>query len=228
LLVRLRANRVFYRPPGPYRGRGAPHKYGAVVKLGDPATPGAPTRQATGGDPRYGRGQVAVWVGLRAKGAAAAPVTVVRVQGEWLPRRTRPPAPLWRAWIGDALPADLGDLGRWYTRRFTVEHGVRCLQHDRGGTTGRPAAPTAADRWTWLLALALWQRWLARPLVADQRRPWERPLPPARLTPRRGRRAFAGLVALFGTPARAPQPRGKAPGPRQRHPVVRRPTKRAA
>jgi DDE superfamily endonuclease len=236
LLVRLRSNRTFYRAPGPSRGRGAPRRYGARFKLGDPATHSAPDRQAACEDPRYGRVTVAVWDALRAKGAADAPFPVVRIQLERLPRRARPPAPLWLAWIGGELPEELLDLWRWYCCRFSAEHGFRFLKQALGWTTVRPAAPAAADRWTWLLALALWQLWLARPLVADQRLPWERPLPAARLTPGRVRRVFAGLLSQLGTPARPPKPRGKAPGrrpghcpgPRRRHPVARRRPKRAA
>ena len=187
-------------------------------------------------DPQCGRIQIDVWRDLRARGAADAPFTVVRVQLERLPRRARPPAPLWLAWIGDALPADLADLWHDYVLRFTAEHGFRFLKQALGWTTVRQRDPAAADRWTWLLALALWQLWLARSLVADQRLPWERPLPASRLTPGRVRRAFAGLFAQLGTPARPPKPRGKAPGrrpghapgPRSRHPVTRRRPKRAA
>jgi hypothetical protein len=236
LLVRLRSNRTFYRPPGPYQGRGAPRKYGAVFRLGDSTTHGTPDRRATGEDSRYGRVRVDLWEGLRAQGAADAPVTVVRVQVERLPRRAKPPAPLWLAWIGGPLPADLLALWRWYGCRFGAEHGFRFLKHALGWTTVRPADPAAADRWTWLLALALWQLWLARALVADQRLPWERPLPAGRLTPGRVRRAFAGLFPQLGTPARPPKPRGKAPGrrpgqcpgPRRRQAVARRRPKRAA
>jgi hypothetical protein len=87
-----------------------------------------------------------------------------------------------------------------------------------------------------LLAMGLWILWLARPLVADQHLPWERPLPPARLTPARVRRACAPLFLRLGTPARPVQPRGNSPGrspgyrppPRARYPVVRRTPKRVA
>jgi hypothetical protein len=236
LLVRLRSNRVFYRVPGPYQGRGAPRKYGDVFRLADPGTHGAPDAGVALADPHCGRVQIDAWRDLRAKGAADAPFTVVRVQFERLPRRAKPPAPLWLAWIGGELPADLADLWRDYLLRFTVEHGFRFLKQALGWTTVRPRDPKAADRWTWLLALALWQLWLARPLVADQRLPWERALPATQLTPGRVRRAFAGLFAQLGTPARPPKPRGKAPGrrpghvpgPRSRHPVARRRPKRAA
>jgi hypothetical protein len=235
-LVRLRSNRVFYRAPGPYQGRGAPRKYGDVFRLADPATHGTPDASRTVADPQCGRVQIDAWRELRARGAADAPVTIVRVALERLPRRAKPPAPLWLAWIGGELPTNLADLWRDYIVRFTVEHGFRFLKQALGWTTVRPRDPKAADRWTWLLALALWQLWLARSLVADQRLPWERPLPAAQLTPGRVRRAFAGLFAPLGTPARPPKPRGKAPGrrpnhapgPRSRHPVTRRRPKRAA
>ena len=236
VLVRPRSTRVCYRAPGPYQGRGAPRKYGDVVRPAEPVTHGAPDASATLADPRCGQVQIDAWRDLRARGAADAPFTIVRVHLERLPRRAKPPAPLWLAWIGDELPADLGDPWRTYILRFTVEHGFRFLKQALGWTTVRPRNPAAADRWTWLLALALWQLWLARPLVTDQRLPWERPLPATQLTPGRVRRAFAGLLAPLGTPARSPKPRGKAPGrrpgpapgPRSRHPVARRRPKRAA
>ena len=236
VLVRLRSNRVFYRAPGPYSGRGAPRKYGDVFRPADPTTHGTPDATATLADPRCGQVRIDAWRDLRATGAADAPFTIVRVRVERLPRRAKPPGPLRLAWIGGELPADLADLWRDYRLRFTVEHGFRFLKQALGWTTVRPRDPTAADRWTWLLVLALWQLWLARSLVADQRLPWERPLAPGQLTPGRTRRAFAGLFAPLGTPARPPKPRGKAPGrrpghapgPRSRHPVARRRPKRAA
>jgi hypothetical protein len=236
VLVRLRSNRAFSRAPGPYPGRGAPRKYGAVFRLADPTTHGTPDATATLADPQCGRVQIDAWRDLRATGAADAPFTIVRVQVERLPRRATPPGPLYLAWIGGDLPEDLGDLWRDYLLRFTVEHGFRFLKQSLGWTTVRPRDPKAADRWTWLLALVLWQLWLARSLVADQRLPWERPLAPGQLTPGRVRRAFAGRFAPLGTPARPPKPRGKAPGrrpghspgPRSRHPVARRRPKRAA
>jgi hypothetical protein len=236
LLVRLRSNRKFFRLPGPYKGRGARPKHGPVLKLGDPTTQGTPDRTATQDDPVHGQVQVDVWEQVHGQAAADAPFTLVRVQVERLPRHTKRPKPLWLAWIGGELPNDLLDLWRWYSVRFTIEHGFRFLKHDLGWTAVRPADPHAADRWSWLLALGLWLLWLVRPLVADQRLPWERPLPPDRLTPARVRRASAPLFQHLGTPARPVKTRGISPGrrsgqcptPRARHPVVRRHPKRAA
>jgi len=229
-LVRLAKHRVFCRAPGPYQGRGAPRKHGPAFKLKALATHGEPDGKASTVDPEYGEVTVEAWNGLHVRKAPTAPFTVVRVQVERLPRRAKPPAPLWLGWIGAALPADLLDLWRWYLRRFPVEHGFRFGKRSLGWTTVRPRSPEAADRWSWLLAAVFWQLWLARALIADRRLPWERPLPPEHLSPGRVRRAFPGLLAELGTPARAPKPRGKSPGrqvgqrpgPRTRHPVVRR------
>lgn len=236
LLVRLRSNRKFFRRPGPRTWRGRPPVHGPVLHLAKPETYGTADRTAAQEDAVHGQVQVDVWEQVHVQAAADAPFTLVRIQVERLPRHTKQPKPLWLAWVGGPLPEDLLDLWRWYTRRFVIEHGFRFLKHDLGWTAVRPADPHAADRWSWLLALGLWTLWFARPLVADQRLPWERPLPPARLTPARVRRACPLLLVRLGTPARPVHPRGKAPGrppgyrppPRTRHPVVRRTPKRAA
>jgi len=73
---------------------------------------------------------------------------------------------------------------------------------------------------------------LARPLVRAERRPWEATTRPA--TPQQVRRALGRIIPQLGTPAPAPQPRGKAPGRAAgatvkravRHPVVRKGTKK--
>ena len=131
VLVRLRSNRAFYRAPGPYQGRGAPRKYGDVFRLADPVTHGAPDASRTLADPQCGRVRIDAWCGLRARGAADAPFTVVRVELERLPRRTKPPAPLWLAWIGSDLPTELADLWRDYILRFTVETCQAHYPHKR-------------------------------------------------------------------------------------------------
>ena len=133
------------------------------------------------------------------------------------------------------LPDDLHLVWRWYLRRFTVEHGLRFAKQALGWTTVRPRDPAAADRWTWLVALALLAA-LARP--AARRRPAPAlgsPPAPRRGSPRDASGArSAGLFVQVGTPARPPKPRGKspgrrrgqAPGPHPRCAVIRRTPKR--
>ena len=236
LLARLAANRRFYRVPGPYAGTGAPRKHGPVFRCADPTTHGLSDRTQFWPDPDYGLVRIDVWRGLHVQRAPLVALTVLRVSPARLPRRERAPQPLWLVWWGGPLPVDLRVVWRWYRRRFAVEHLFRFLKQSLGWTAPRPRAPQTADRWSWLLAAAVWQVWLGRDLVADARLPWERPADPAALSPGRVRRGFAGLLVRLGTPAQPPQPRGKSPGrragqcpgPAPRCPVQRRGPPRAA
>ncbi len=71
---------------------------------------------------------------------------------------------------------------------------------------------------------------LARRVVADQRLPWEKPLPLSKLTPVRVLRSFVALLPALGTPAAASKPCGRSPGrpkgslsgPAKRYPAVQR------
>jgi hypothetical protein len=235
ILARLAANRRFYRQPGPYPGLGAPRKHGPVFRCAAPSTHGLSDCSQVRLDPDYGLVRIDVWERLHVYRAPLVTLTVLRVSVAHLPRRSTPPAPLWLVWSGGALPADLRVVWRWYQRRFAVEHLFRFLKQDLGWTTVRPRSPHTADRWSWLLAAGLWQLWLGRDLVRDQRLPWER-APVASLSPGRVRRGMGGLVLTLGTPARLPRPRGKSPGrhsgqcpgPAPRCPVLRRGPPRAA
>lgn len=211
-LARLARNRRLYRVPPPYAGRGCPRKHGPVFRLADPATQTDPDLVQGWDDADYGSVQIARWDRLHTQAAPAIAVTVVRVTVAHLPRGTTPPAPLWLVWHGESCPADLRLLWQWYQRRFAIEHGFRFLKQDLGWTVPRLQQPQRADRWSWLLALVLWQLWLGRALVEVARLPWERPVPADRLSPGRVRRAMAGVLAGLGDRAPPPKPRGNAPG----------------
>jgi hypothetical protein len=235
ILARLASNRRFYRAPGPSAGTGRRPKHGPVFRCHDPTTHGTPDRTQTDADATYGTVTIDVWARLHTQPAPTVELTVLRLTLERLPRRDTAPKPLWLVWHGPALPDDLRTVWHWYQRRFAVEHAFRFLTQTLGWTSIHPRTPQRADRWSWLLAAALWQLWLARGLVADARLPWERPVAPAALSPGRVRRGVGGLFLALGTPARAPQPRGKSPGrragqcpgPAPRHPVQRRAPPRA-
>ncbi|HET7668311.1 MAG TPA: transposase [Mycobacterium sp.] len=230
LLARLAANRRFRQAPPPYDGHGRPRKHGPVFRLTDPITQPPPDAHQVVADADYGTVTIDAWTDLHAEKSPDVTVTVIRVAVAHLPRRAEPPAPLWLCWAGTSIPRDLRELWHAYQRRFAIEHAFRFLKQDLGWTVPRLRAPGASDRWSWLLAVALWELWLARPLVADVRLPWERPVDPARLSPGRVRRVMESVLATLGTPARVPRPRGKAPGRRRgerpgravRYPVQRR------
>lgn len=211
-LVRLPRRRRLYRAPGAYRGRGRRPIHGRLLKLWEPETLGASDASLVTSDTRHGQVQVAVWRDVHRRDAADCPFTLVRVQVERLPRAGRTPRPLWLAWAGAHEPQALEHFWQWYAQRFVAEHGNRFLKHDLGWTTIRVRDPLAAERWSWLLLLSIWLLWLGRALVSDQRLPWERVLAPGRLTPGRVRRGMGSILAAVGTPARAPRPRGNAPG----------------
>ena len=212
LLVRLIKSRVVYRPPVKRPGRGRPRLHGTPFRLADKRTHGKPRQSAQLEHPLYGEVYIDVWSDLHVRGAPDASFSVIRIQVERLPNMKLAPHPLWLAWIGGVLPADLSALWRWYLRRFTVEHAFRFFKQTLGWTTIRPRDPEAADRWSWLMASACWQLWLGRSIVDDVRLPWEHPRPDGLVTPGQVQRHFTGLLVRVATPARAPQTRGKSPG----------------
>jgi hypothetical protein len=93
-----------------------------------------------------------------------------------------------------------------------LEHTFRFLKQTLDWTRPKLRSPQVADRWTWLVITAHTQLRLARPLAADLRRPWERPLPIGKLTPARVRRGFRNIRAHLPQLARAPQPCKPGPG----------------
>ncbi|MEE8391259.1 MAG: hypothetical protein V3S14_10765 [Anaerolineae bacterium] len=70
-------------------------------------------------------------------------------------------------------------------------------------------------RWSNVVGLAYWNLYVVRDIVGRSVRPWERykPTPPESrpATPSQARRGFGRLLPELGTPASAPQPRGKSP-----------------
>lgn len=154
VLVRLRSDRCFYHdpPPRPPGARGRPRRHGAKFAFADPTTWPAPTATLVCHDDQYGTVTVQAWAGLHPKqhrhpghgSGGPRPIvggTILRVQVQRVPARTRPPKVLWLWWAGPAgCKLDL-DLAWWaYIRRFDLEHrplrqAAACLDH--------PAAPHA-------------------------------------------------------------------------------------
>jgi DDE superfamily endonuclease len=245
VLVRLRSDRCFYAdPPPPPPGKtGRPRRHGAKFNCADPTTWPTPTATLHTSDDRYGTVTVACWAGLHPKqqrhpghgSGGPRPIvrgTILRVQVERVPAKTRPPKVLWLWWAGpEGVQLDLDLAWRAYIRRFDLEHTLRFCKQTLGWTTPRPRMPEQANRWTWLVLAAYTQLRLARAVVADQRLPWERPRPPRRLSPLRVRRGFPRLLCALGSPARTPKlagrspgrPKGRCSGPAVRHPAIKKP-----
>jgi hypothetical protein len=204
LVGRLRSDRVLRLPkrarlPGT---NGRPPKHGPEIALDRPATWPEPRHTTSTETTRYGTAVAASWdrvhPRLTRRGSwihheAELPViegTLIRLQVDHLPG-DRDPKPVW-LWTS-VTGADPTDVDRWwqaFLRRFDLEHTFRLFKQTLGWTAPKIRTPVAGDRWTWLVIAAHTQLRLARPLVADLRRPWERPAAPGRLTPARVRRGF--------------------------------------
>jgi DDE superfamily endonuclease len=250
LLGRLRADRVLYGPAGRRRGDhpGRPPRHGAVFRLADPATHPLPAQTSTSRHDRFGTVVARCWGHLHPKLERRAswadhpgqlPIvagTLVHLGVQHLPG-DRDPKPLW-LWYShpDAAAVDLDRLWRSFLRRFDLEHTFRFCKQTLGLTRPRLRSPAQADRWAWLVVVAYAQLRLARSLAEDLRRPWERPVPPRRLSPCRVRRGYRRIRRILGTPASAPKPSRPGPGrptgrtsaPAPRHPVGKHQHKPAA
>jgi DDE superfamily endonuclease len=229
LIGRIRADRVLLTAVAPpssngRRPTGRPRRHGAVMTLADPGSWPPPRTRSTCETARYGRAEAIGWdrmhPRLTHRGAWSAHVgrlpivegTLIRLAVEHLPgQRQAKPIWLWTSATG-ADTAALTRCWRAYLRRFDLEHTIRFAKQSLGWTRPKLRSPAAADRWTWLVLAAHTRLRLARPLAVDLRRPWERPLPPQRLTPARVRRGFRYLRAKTPSPASAPKPSHPGPG----------------
>lgn len=231
-VVRLRRDRVLYQAPAPYGGRGRPAVHGPRFAFQEPATWPAPDQAYCLTDPRWGRVEVQRWDNLHDEDAAELPFSVVRVAVRQ--ERAQPPDPLWLGWLGPAQ--DAAAIWRYYQARWPIEPSIAVRKQVLHWTRPALQAADACDRWSWLVTLAQWELYLARPLVGDRPLPWQRRQPVGHLTPARVQAGLGVLLAAIGSPARAPQTRGKAPGwpagrrrrRRVRHAVVKKEPPRAA
>jgi hypothetical protein len=227
VLVRLRSDRVMYFPAPPRApatlGRGKRH--GPELKFTDPQTWPVPAHATTTHTTRYGDAHARSWDRLHPKltrtGAwtghtGQLPImegTVIRLEVDRLPG-TGTPKPLWLWYSATATTTGQMDrLWQMFLRRFDLEHTFRFLKQTLGWTTPRVREPEAADRWTWLVIAAHTQLRLARHLVEDLRRPWERRVvTPARLSPARVRRGFRRVRPTTALPATTPKFSRPGPG----------------
>ncbi|MEC3975862.1 hypothetical protein [Amycolatopsis sp. H20-H5] len=196
-----------------------------MITFGSPRSWPEPAQATTTDTSRYGTAVARSWDRLHPRlthrGGWAGhdgdlPIlegTVIRLQVDHVPGDGAP-KPLWLWYSGTGADAAVVNrLWQIFLRRFDLEHTFRFLKQTLGWTKPRLRTPQAADMWTWLLIAAHTQLRLARHLVEDLRRPWERtPAEPARLTPVRVRRGFRNTCPTGGSPAGAPKLSRPGPG----------------
>jgi len=227
LLVRIRPNRTLYRPPLPYSGRGRYPKHGPVLRFKDPQTWGQVNEEFECDDEQLGHVKVQRWGRMHFKDAANSPLDLLRIERFSARDTKRDPKVMWLAWRAK-LQETLAECWRKYLRRYTIEHWYRFIKQNLHWKLPALSTPAQCQLWSHLMVLASWQLFLAREVVNDQPKPWQKPQ--TKLTPGRVQQSLAVLLAGIGTPACAPKPRGKSPGwekgrprtKRTRYPLVKK------
>src|SRR5947209_10710994 len=232
-LLRVKCNRVFYRrAPARVPGqRGASSKDGARFQCCDASTHGEADAHWEGTDVKGQRVEVRCWNQLHLRTAREVEVSVIQVIRHGASGDRRDPKISWFVWKSEE-DAPLAKISPTYRLRYSHEHGYRLDKQVLLWDEPRLRTPAQTERWTQIVACAHNQLLLARPLVAGIYRPWETRR--SVLTLAQVRRAMPTLLTQLGTPARPPQPRGKAPGrakgfhPKSaaRHPVIYKTSKK--
>lgn len=232
-LVRVKKNRVFYRAaPARLPGQlGASRKDGQRFQCQDGSSHGTPDESWEGLDAKGACIEVRCWHHLHLRQARTVEVSLIQIIRHGASGKARDPRISWFVWKGQRA-APLAEISSTYRLRYSHEHGYRFDKQELLWDGPRLSSPQRTERWTHLVACAHNLLVLARPLLEGSYRPWEtRPAVP---TLTQVRRAMPTLLHQLGTPARAPQLRGKAPGrakgfhpkPRLRHPVIRKTSKK--
>lgn len=206
VLVRLRRDRVLYRAPGPYPGRGRPAQHGERFSVKVPITWGSPAHIFQCTDPVWGQVEIQAWEHLHAREVSDIPFLVIRIQVH--SEHPHPPTALWLAWQGPAQPLEV--LWRAYQMRWSLEPSIRTRKQHLAWTLPQFRTHEASDCWTMLVSLAQWMLFLARPLVPDCPLPWQ--ARQVTLTPKRVQQGWGIIFSQIGTPAAPPKPRGTPPG----------------
>ena len=244
---RVAANRVFYRqaPATPKPGRGHPRWYGAPFRLKEPDTWGEPDETHTGiYISRRGRTytlELRGWYDLLMRDKKDLPMhqypfTLVRAslldeQGQPVFQR-----PLWFVIFGQRRrQLSLREAWDSYDQRSDLEHFFRFGKQKILWLDYQTPIVEHEENWWEIVQVAYLQLWLARDLVINLPRPWERYLPEANgktPSPAMVQRDFGRIIRQIGTPAKPPKPRGKSPGRakgyepgrRKRQPVLKKAT----
>jgi hypothetical protein len=233
IVVRLRQDRVLYQAPQPpqKRKRGRPRVHGKRFAFKEPETWHPSDEVISLEHAKLGQVKLERWNDLHGKNDTDVPIDVIRASIHL--EKDKPPKPIWIGWQAPAttptnLEVNAQVIWQAYTHRWPVEPGIRFRKQHLGWTTPQFQYKETGDRWSWLIALAVWLLFLARPIVKDHPLPWQKPQ--VKLTPQRVQQSLPLIFAQFGSPARRPKTRGKSPGwpkgrprtPKQRFKVVKK------
>jgi DDE superfamily endonuclease len=224
VLIRLKSHRKLYRAPVRTHKRGAPPKDGPLLQGTRPETQQDPAAVWEGSDQGGKQARISRWDAVHFQQDRELELSVIRVERHSARGTKRDPRVSWFLTLDDLVP--LEQVPQRYGLRFSEEHGFRFWKQDLLWTGAHVRTPAQFLLWSWIVALAFTQLYLARPLGGPALLPWEAKGRP--LTPRQIRRVMPTLLSQLGTPVRPCQPRGKSPGrtkgfhpkPATRHPII--------
>ena len=224
VIIRMKSDRKLYRPAVRRHPKGPMPKDGPLFQGKREETHGAPQAQVCEQDAKGKTVRTSRWSNLHFKQDRDLTVSVIGVEREGAKDTKRDPRISWFVMLDEVVP--LCAVAKSYGLRFSAEHGYRFLKRDLLWTAVHVRSTAQFERWSWLVAIAFNQLYLARALGAAMFRPWESKERP--VTPGQVRRMMPTLLSQLGTPARPCQPRGKAPGraigfhprPAKRFPVI--------
>lgn len=216
VIVRIKSNRKLYRPGGVrIHKKGPTPADGALFQGKRKETHGEPEAICQQFDRKGRPSRISRFSGLHFKEDRNLTVKILGVQCESAKGTKRDPRVSWFVTLDEDIPPN--QIPIQYALRFCEEHVYRFLKQDLLWTAAHVRTPEQFERWSWLVAIAFNQLYLARVPGQATYHPWERKDRP--LTPRQIRRVMPTLLSQLGTPARPCQPRGKAPGrPKGFHP----------
>lgn len=245
-IVRVRSNRTFYRQPPVLEGKrppGHPLWYGEAFKLDDPRSWPEPdavielpytsqrgrsyTIRMESWDEMLMRGQQDI--PMHSHPFTLVQITWLDADGQAIHQR-----PMWLIVLGERRQElSLAQIRQAYAQRYDLEHFFRFGKQRLLLTGYQTPDVEHEENWWQIVQLAYLQLWLARFLVEQIPRPWERYLPQFKTglaSPSVAQRGFGRIIRQFGTPAQPPKPRGYSPGrvkgvrlrPRERAPVVKK------
>ena len=245
-IFRVNSKRNLYAQPDikalePGR-RGRKKEYGHKMSLADPKTHIEPTTSSaqTGFMSRSGNiynVQIEAWDNMLMKGSrthrgSKHPMTLLRVKvtdskGTLIFKR-----PLWLAACGKLrAQVSLNSIYQYYRARYDIEHFFRFGKSKLLIDAYQTADVNHEENWSRLCLLAYGQLYLAKSLVAQRPKPWEKYLPSYRqqshtraiCSPAQAQRGFSVLLDVIGTPAKLCTARGITSGRKSGYKVGKRP-----
>jgi DDE superfamily endonuclease len=230
VLIRLKSNRKLYRQPVRRFPRGRLPQDGPLLQGTRPETQGDPSETWETTDQVGRMTRVSRFDEVHFQQERGLLLSVIRVERASARGTKRDPRVSWFLTLENVVP--LEQVPQRYGLRFSEEHLFRFLKQDLLWLAARVCTPEQVLRWSWIVALAFLQLYLARELGQHALLPWEAKGRP--VTPRQIRRLMPTLLSQLGTPVRMCQPRGKAPGrakgfrpqPAPRYPVIQKTSKK--